>query len=105
MQDYNYTDLPIVSYNIHGVFRQYAGFRHNKLHSPYFWEAINHAKIFSLLETNHTADEIDELQIFGFKCFNVCRQKRKRGRNSGGIAVYVHNSVLDGIKKIPSSGT
>ena len=105
MRDYNYTDLPIVSWNIHGVFRQLAGFRYNKLHSPHFREAINNAKIFSLIETNHTADEIDQIQISGFKCYNVCRKKRKLGRNSGGIAVYVHNSLLNGVKKIPSSGS
>jgi hypothetical protein len=87
MRDYNFTDLPIVSWNIHGVFQQHAGFRYYKLHSPYFMEAINNAKIFSLIETHHIATEIDQIQLTGYKCFNVCRKKRQFGRNSGGIAV------------------
>ena len=105
MRDYNFTDLPIVTWNIHGIFQQHAGFRYNKLHSPYFMEAINNAKIFQLIETHHTATEIDQIQITGYKCFNVCRKKRQLGRNSGGIAVYVENSLLDGIRKIPSSSS
>ena len=105
MHDYNYTDLPIVAWNIHGVFTQQAGFRYSKLESPFFWEAINKAKIFALIETHHTATEIDQIQIKGYKCFNVCRKKRQMGRNSGGIAVYVDKNLMGGVKKVPSSGS
>ena len=105
MQDYNLTDLPIVSWNIHGVFSRHAGFRYNKLHSPYFMESIKNAKIFALIETHHTATEIDQIQIVGYKCYNVCRKKRRVGRNSGGIAVYVDNALLEGVQKIPSTGS
>ena len=105
MRDYNYTDLPIVAFNIHGVFTQQAGFRYSKLESPHFWEAVNNARIFALIETHHTASEIDQIQISGYKCYNVCRKKRQFGRNSGGIAVYVENNLLDGVKKVPSSGS
>ena len=73
--------------------------------SPDFWSAVNNAKIFALIETHHTATEIDQIQITGYKCFNVCRKKRQTGRNSGGIAVYVENNILEGVKKIPSSGS
>ena len=68
-------------------------------------EAINKASIFCCIETWHTASEIDQIQISGYKCFNVCRKKRKVGRNSGGIAVYVDNSILEGVQKIPSTGS
>ena len=99
------TDLSIVSWNIHGLFSQISGFRFNKLHSPYFLKAINKAKIFSILETHHTSSEIDQIQIAGYKCYNVCRKKRKQGRNSGGIAVYIDNTLLEGVQKIPSTGS
>ena len=99
------TDLPIVSWNIHGLFTRHSGFRYNKLHSPYFFDAINGALIFALIETHHTADEIDQIQLDGYKCYNVCRKKKHFGRNSGGIAVYVHETIIKGVQKIPSSGS
>ena len=105
MHEYNYTDLPILSWNMHGLFRQYSGFRDNKLHSPYFLDVIKGVKIFSLIETNHMASEIDQIQLAGYKCYNACRKKRPRGRNSGGIAVYIDTSLLDGVQKIPSTGS
>ena len=106
MQDkFNITDLPIVSWNIHGIFSRHSGFRYNKLHSPYFKDAIGDAKIFGLIETHHVASEIDQIQLEGFKCYNVCRKKKRMGRNSGGIAVYVHETLIKGVQKIPSSGS
>ena len=57
------------------------------------------------IETHHTSDEIDQLQIKGYKCFNLCWKKRRVGRNSGGIAVYIENSILPGVSKIPSVGS
>ena len=30
---------------------------------------------------------------------------KRKGRNSGGIAVYVSNTILPGVSKIPSSGS
>ena len=105
MREYFYTDLPILSWNIHGLFTRYTGFRNCKLQSPYFLDVIKHVKIFALLETMHTASQIEEIQLPGYKCFNVCRKKRQMGRNSGGIAVYVDKSLVDGVKRIPSPGT
>ena len=100
------SNLAISSWNIHGIFSRIEGFRYNKLQSPYFWDMIGNAKIFGLIESHHTATEIDQIQIDGFKCFNVCRKKKSnRGRNSGGIAVYVCNTILQGVSKIPTSGS
>ena len=104
-ENFYFTDLPIVSWNIHGIFSRHSGFRYNKLHSPLFRSAVGNAKIFGLLETHHVATDIDQLQVPGFKCYNVCRKKRKQGRNSGGIAVYVHETLLKGVQKIPSTGS
>ena len=102
---YYYTDLPIVSWNIHGIFSRLSGFRYNKLHSTLFQGAVGNAKIFGLLETHHVATDIDQLQLQGFKCYNVCRKKKSQGRNSGGIAVYVHETLIKGVQKIPSPGS
>ena len=102
---FNITDLPIVSWNVHGIFSRHSGFRYNKLHSPFFQDAIGDARIFGLVETHHVASEIDQIQLEGFKCFNVCRKKKRLGRNSGGIAVYIHETLLKGVQKIPSSGS
>jgi exonuclease III len=102
---FNITDLPIVSWNVHGIFSRHSGFRYNKLHSPFFKDAIGDAKLFGLVETHHVASEIDQIQLDGFKCYNVCRKKKRLGRNSGGIAVYVHETLLKGVQKIPSSGS
>ena len=106
MHEYSYfTDLPIVSWNIHGIFSRHSGFRYNKLYSPLFQSAVGNAKIFGLVETHHVAADIDQLQLTGYKCHNVCRKKRRQGRNSGGIAVYVHETILKGVQKIPSTGS
>ena len=73
--NFKFTDLPIVVWNVHGMFSLHSGFRYCKLQSPYFWDSIENAKIFGLIETHHTATEIDQIQIEGFKCYNVCRKK------------------------------
>ena len=100
------SNLQLMSYNIHGLFMNINGFRYNKLQLPCFWDIIGDVKIFSLIETHHLASEIDQIQIDGFKCFNVCRKKKSKvGRNSGGFAVYVSISLLQGVSKIPSSGS
>ena len=102
---YHYTDLLIVSWNIHGIFSRHSGFRYNKLHSPFFKSIVGNAKIFGLLETHHVATDIDQLKLTDFKCYNVCTKKNIQGRNSGGIAVYVHNTISKGVQKIPSPGS
>ena len=100
------SDLKITSWNIHGIFNRIEGFRYNKTHSPNFWDIIGNSKIFGLIETHHLATEIDQIQITGYKCFNVCRGKKgNRGRNSGGIAVYVCNTIVKGVSKVPSAGS
>ena len=83
------SNLAITSYNVHGLFNRVEGFRYNKLESPYFWDMIGKAKIFGLIKTHHLASEVNQIQVEGFKCFNVCRKKKSnRGRNSGGIYIY-----------------
>ena len=70
MRDYKLTDLPIVSWNIHGLFSNHGRFRYCKLELPYFMKSINNAKIFFLIETNQTLSVIDQIQLNGYKCFH-----------------------------------
>ena len=103
---FSMSNLQILCWNIHGLFMNVNGFRYNKLHLPSFWDEIGNVKIFSLIETHHLASEIDQIQIDGFKCFNVCRKKIiKFGSDSGGLAAYVSKSLLQGVTKIPTSGS
>ena len=57
MRDYNFTDLSIVTWNIHGVVQQQAGFRYNKLYSLHIVDAFNGARICALLENHQTSTE------------------------------------------------
>ena len=45
------------------------------------------------------------MQIPEYRCFQVCRKKLKRGRKSGGICVYVHQSISKGVSKVNTSGS
>ena len=88
-----------------GIFKNINGFIYNKLDDPDFISQTKNSKILGLIETQHTAEDIDKLQIVGFKCFQVCRKKKKAGRKHGGIAVFVHDSILGGISKISTQGS
>ena len=44
--------------------------------------------LFGLVETNHTASDIPQMEIQGYRCFQVCRKKFVKGPKSGGICVY-----------------
>ena len=49
--------------------------------------------------------DIDKLQINDFKCYQVCRKKKKFGRKHGGIVVFVHNSIRRGVSKVATQGS
>ena len=51
------------------------------------------------------AEDIDKLQINDFKCYQACRKTKKFGRKHGGIAVFVHNSILRGVSKVGTLGS
>jgi hypothetical protein len=99
------SEISIQCWNIFGIFTNLNGFVYNKLHNPQFIEHTHKYHIFGLLETQHTADDVDSLQVLGYKCFQVCRKKKKFGRKHGGLAVYVHNTIIRGISKIPTNGS
>ena len=99
-------EIKIQSWNIHGAFFNIDGDRYCKLHHDL--EFIRHTSkylIFGLLETHHTADDIALLQLPGYRCFNVCRKKLTKGPKSGGICVYVHESISRGVSKVNMPGS
>jgi len=100
------SELRIQSWNVHGSFFNLGGNRYSKLSNDE--EFVRHTSkylIFGLVETHHTADDVSQLQLVGYKCFQVCRKKLVRGRKSGGICVYVHDSVARGVKRINTTGS
>ena len=99
------SNIKIQAWNIFGVFKNINGFQYSKLQDPDFIEHVRSFNIFGLIETHHTDEDIDKMQLFGYKCFQVCRKKLKFGRKHGGLAVYVKNSILPGIKKLPLAGS
>ena len=105
MRGFSFTELSIQSWNIHGLFQNINGFQYNKLDSPYITQQIKNKKIFGFIETHHTSDDVDRLQLLGYKCYQTCEKKLKMGRKSGGIAVYIHNYLLAGISKVPTAGS
>ena len=98
------SEISIQCWNIFGIFKNLNGFSYNKLQDPQLIENTHKHHIFGLVETMHTADDVDSLQVLGYKCFQVCRKKRRFGRRHGGIAVFVHKSILRGVSKIPTNG-
>ena len=99
------TELSIQCWNINGVFKNVNGFRYNKLHEPEFIGQTRNVDILGLVETQHTSDDYDELQIESYKCFPLCRKKLRQGRKHGGIAAYVHLSVAKGVTRVPTPGS
>ena len=105
---FSFSEISIGAWNINNIWQRINAFRYNKLHNPNFIEIIKNKKIFSLIETHHTANETGDLHINGYKCFSVCRPKdknKKRYKPSGGIAAYVHDSIKIGVEKVPTSGS
>ena len=98
------SEVSIQCWNVFGIFSNLNGFIYNKLHDPDFLKQTCDNHIFGLVETQHTSDDIDSLQILDFKCFQACRKKERFGRKHGGLAVYVHNSISRGVSKLPTNG-
>ena len=100
--------LEIGAWNCNSFKQNINSFKYNKLENPFFLETVTKFKIFSLIETHHTADEIGQLHISGYKCHTLCRPKSKNVRKhkpSGGLAVYIHESITEGVKLMSEPGT
>ena len=98
-------EIAIQCWNIYGIFTNVNGFIYSKLQDPDFHEHVLKNKIFGLVETHHTDEDIDKLHILNYKCFQTCRKKKNFGRKHGGIAVYIHNTILGGVSKVPTQGS
>ena len=82
--------MKIASWNVHGL-------TPNKLQNTDFINTICKIDILSVYETWTSKDF--SLQINGFECYNVYRryQNRRAKRSSGGVVLYIRNSIAKGI--------
>ena len=82
--------MKIASWNVHGL-------TPNKLQNTDFINTICKIDILSVYETWTSKDS--SLQINGFECYNVYRryQNRRAKRSSGGVVLYIRNSIAKGI--------
>ena len=55
--------------------------------------------------THHTAEDVPLMQISQYRCFQVCRKKLKKGPKNGGICVYIHQSITQGVSKVSTAGS
>ena len=99
--------LKIKIWNVHGLFTQINGCRYSKLNNPEFCSFFEKDHIFALIETWHSQQDVDALEIPGYKCYSVCRPRNAhtKGRPSGGIAVYIKDFLRNGITKCQSKST
>ena len=100
--------MGITCWNIIGIWWRWNSFRYNKLNDPYVQAMLTKYKLFGIIESHHKATEEGSLHIDNYKCFSLCRPKNKNAKSvkvSGGLAVYVHNSIKAGITRVPLPGT
>ena len=106
MQFFGKTELQIQCWNVHGAFYNLDGDRYCKFsYDPEYVRHTSKYLLYGLVETHHTAEEVPLLQRQGYKCYQVCRKKLKRGRKSGGICVFVHESIVRGVSKLNTTGS
>ena len=97
---FSLSELGISCWNIHSIWKRINSFRYNKINDPYIQNLLVKNRIFCLIETHHTSSEEASL---GYKCFSVCRPKRKKA--SGGLAAYVDTRIRAGVVRVPLPGT
>jgi hypothetical protein len=104
---YKLSEIGITSFNVHGIFKNINNFRYNKLVHPYIQNLFEKYKIVGLIETHHEQGQISDLDVQNFKCHSKCRPKAKKKGNkpSGGLAVYVHDSLKPGVSIMSKPGS
>ena len=106
MQFFRKTQLQIQCWNVHGAFYNLDGDRYCKFsYDPEYVRHTSKYLLYGLVETHHTTEDVPLLQRQGYKCYQVCRKKLKRGRKSGGICVFVHESISRGVRKLNTAGS
>ena len=89
--------IKIGVWNINGL-----GKDSEKLNDEEFRHIMEDFDIFSLIETWHTSSS--RISLRGFTSFQQIRKKKhKRGRNSGGLIIYIKNNIKDGISHLTSN--
>ena len=107
----NFTKLSqigIAAWNINGFTKKINNFTYNKLHDENVLETLLKNKIFCLIETHHTADQVGSLHVEGYKNHSICRPKPcnvRRYKPSGGLSLYIHFSLVPGVAIMAEPGT
>ena len=80
------------------------GLTQDKINDSYFQEIISEFQLLSFVET-WTNDDNLQINIPGFQFIAGSNRKRhkKARRSSGGINIFVQNSIAKGIKRLPKS--
>ena len=102
------TELGITCWNINNFQQSINRTKYNKLHNPNVLDILTKSRIFGLIETHHTDADIGSLHVQHYKCHSVCRPKSKnvkRFKPSGGLAIYVHTSISQGVAFMSEPGT
>ena len=102
------SELGITSWDINNFQQVINKYKYNKLHNPQTLNILTRSLVFGLIETHHTSEDIGKLHIEHYRCHSVCRPKSKnvkRHKPSGGIAVYVHNSIAPGVSFMNEAGS
>ena len=106
MSAFSKPELQIQCWNVYGAFYNIDGDRYSKVQNNLdFIGHITKYLLFGLVETHHTAQDSPQMQIQGYRCFQVCRKKLVKGPKSGGICVYVHESISRGVSKVNTAGS
>ena len=84
------------TWNINGL-----GKNAEKLKDYEFQKLVNMFDIFSLVETWHTPHT--KISLKGYDSLQITRPKKyRKGRNSGGVIVYVKHSIRKGVTQLKS---
>ena len=89
--------LKCASWNINGVFQRVGQARVSKLELDECKKLLSRYDVFGLTET-HACSE-DTLDFQGYKSYHKHRKRSKGAkRNSGGISVYIKETIVEGVK-------
>ena len=79
------------------------GLTSDKINDTQFLDIVSEFSILCLVETWSSGDNHLNIPGFEFLCSTTRRRHKNARHNSGGIAVYVENTILKGINKIKNT--